>query len=385
MSETEKDRPEDNPQEIVASESDAASGESQAETTDEAVTEPAKPETRQQQSSGGKFVLLLVLILFGLIGAGGWYGYQWLMKTQDSFAELEQNQQSLLRENSDFASRMQSELASIQKSQSELTSFIEVMREQNQHLRKDWLVMEAEYLIQLANYRLLFERDVSTASVALDAADARLKETGDPALLPVRKAIASAIQALKQVDQADLAGLSLTLSSLGKELDKLPLTMPDPKSRAGQGNEIGMQSNTVKSWSELPAAIWQDLKNLIVIRDHEQPVAPLLTPEQRFFLVENLRLQLEQARLAMLSGQGDIYKERIQTAKQWIEQHFDKQAALTQSALETLGQLEHASVSPKLPDISFTYQAIQNYKNATDTKQPASPSPAVESGEGAGQ
>ncbi len=333
----------------------------------------AKPAAKKQSSGGGKgLAWLLVLILIGALAGGGWYGYQWYLKSQNNVAELEQQQQALAQQTQQMAEQLQDRMNALQKNQSELTRFVEVMRDQNQHLRKDWLVMEAEYLLQLANYRLLFERDIDTAVVALQSADARLKDTGDPGLLPVRKSISNAIQSLKQIEQIDLAGLSLTISSLSNEMDKLPLNMPDPKSREGQQGEIDLSAKSVSSWSELPAAIWRDIKSLIVIRDHSQPVAPLLSPEERFFLTENLRLQLEQARLAMLSGQGQIYKERLNTARDWISKHFDTEAALTKSTLDTLQQLADANVAPSLPDISFTYQAMQNYKGADkQAPQPA--------------
>ena len=165
---------------------------------------------------------------------------------------------------------------------------------------------------------------------------------------------------------------------MNKELPDLPLNTPDPISKAHEANADLAETKKVTSWKELPAAIWRDLKTLIVIRDHEQPVGPLLSPQQRFFLVENLRLQLEQARLAMLTGQADVYQERIQTAMDWIKRHFDKDAIITKSTLETLQQLSHAAIAPELPDISAAYQALQKYRNNNnlDTGAPAEPKPA---------
>ena len=329
---------------------------------------------RQHRGYAGLWVLLLAM---ALLAGGGWYAYQWLQQSQQQISVLQQSQANLLAQNEKFAEALNNRLAAMAAGQQELTKYIEVLREKDQHLRKDWLVMEAEYLIQLANYRLLFERDINTAIVALHAADVRLKDAGDPALLNTRKAIADSIQALKQIDQADLAGLSLTISAVNKELAQLPLNTPDPVSKAHEANADLAETKKVTSWKELPAAIWKDLKTLIVIRDHEQPVGPLLSPQQRFFLVENLRLQLEQARLAMLTGQADVYQERIQTAMQWIEQHFDKEAATTKSTLETLQQLRHAAIAPELPDISAAYQALQKYRNNNnlDTGAPAEPKP----------
>ncbi|MGD8926888.1 MAG: uroporphyrinogen-III C-methyltransferase, partial [Thioalkalispiraceae bacterium] len=317
--------------------------------------------TRHKSSSWGLVVLIVVII----IAVGVWYGYTEMTKTQHVFTDIQQSQADIREQNREFEDKLMARMEAMQNQQKQLTDYIQVLRDKNRHLRKDWLLMEAEYLIQLANYRLLFERDINTAISALESADVRLRETGDPGILTVRKVIAEAIQSLKQVPQADLAGLSLTLSAINKEVENLPLATPDPKSKKHEEEAQAQKekaSKNVESWSELPAAIWSDLKSLIVIRDHEAPIQPLLSPDERFFLTENLRLQIEQARLAMLSGQAKVYDERLATAIAWIEKYFDKQSPITKSTVETLEQLKAQSIAPDLPDISNTYQVLHDYR-----------------------
>jgi uroporphyrin-III C-methyltransferase len=343
---------------------------------------PKKPVHHKPRKSGNSRSLWIFVLLLAIAG-GGFYIFTVYQKQQNQFTTLI-NQQAQLRAQLEAqkdqleqqVTRQLQAMQAMQAQQDELTTYIEVLRQRNQHLRKDWLVLEAEYLLQMANHRLLFERDVNTAVAALDAADTRLRETGDPAALGVRKAIAEAIQALKQVPQADLAGLSLTLSAINKELDTLPLKTPDPKSRQDELQREETGDAKVSSWSDLPAAIWRDLKSLVVIRDHREPVQPLISPDQRFFLIENLRLQIEQARLAMLSAQGDVYKERLATAIQWIEEHFNTDSAHTQGTLDTLHQLQSATVAPALPDISAAYKAMQQLRSGV----PQEDKPATEQG-----
>ena len=320
-----------------------------------------KRKSGQHKSSAWGITLLVVV---GLIAAAGWVGYGEFNKTKKTFSDIQQSQISLTEQNRKFEETLLARMESMQKQQKELTDYIQVLRDKNQHLRKDWLLMEAEYLIQLSNYRLLFERDINTAIAALDSADVRLRDTGDPSILSVRKVIAEAIQALRQVPQADLAGLSLTLSAINKDIDKMPLNTPDPKSKINEQKQLEAAQKTkqVESWQELPAAIWSDLKGLVEIRDHEAPIQPLLSPEERFFLIENLRLQIEQARLAMLSGQARVFEERLATAIGWITEHFDKESSITISTLDTLKQVQSQSIAPPLPDISNTYQALRNYR-----------------------
>ena len=326
---------------------------------------PKKPVThKQHKRNANRAWWFLVLIL--LLAGGGFYAYTEYQKQHRQLNMLSEQQATLHSElraqQQQLEAQIHRQVQAMQSRQDELAAYLEVMRQQNQHLRKDWLILEAEYLIQMANHRLLFERDVSTASAALHAADMRLRETGDPAVLAVRKVIAEAIQSLKQVPQADRAGLSLTLSAINKELETLPLKTPDPKTRADEAQRETEAGKEISSWKELPAAIWRDLKGLVVIRDHRDPVQPLISPDQRFFLIENLRLQIEQARLAMLSGQGEVYKERVATAMQWIETHFNTDSVHTQSVLDTLQQLQSVAVAPALPDISPVYNALQKLR-----------------------
>lgn len=320
----------------------------------------AQRHKKQHSRKAGGGLLLLVIIL--LVVAAGWYGYDYLKQSEQSLKNLADEQYTIKQQRADLRDEFESKWNILKKQQDDLADNINTLREKNLYLRKDWLLLEAEYLIQLANQRILLERDVNTAIAALEAADMRLRDTGDPGIVKVRQVVNQALQSLKQVPQSDIAGMSLTLSSINGDLEKMPLATPDPKSREQEVQRELEETQKVESWRELPAAVWRDLKNLVVIRDHEKPIQPLLSPEQRFFLLENLRLQIEQARLALLSGQQTIYKERLDTAMQWIGQYFDKDSPVTRATLQSLQQLATVVIAPELPDISGTYVALQRYR-----------------------
>ena len=90
------------------------------------------------------------------------------------------------------------------------------------------------------------------------------------------------------------------------DVDDLPLLTPEPET-ATQRSNCPIRP-PVDNWKELPAAMWEDMKKLFIIRDHQGHIKPLLSPEQHFFLTQNLKLQLEQARLALLTGETDVYQ-----------------------------------------------------------------------------
>ena len=241
------------------------------------------------------------------------------------------------------------------------------------HLRNDWLLAEAEYLIQLANHRLLLEKDVATATVALKAADARLTEVADPALLSIRKILLNDIQTLNNIPTIDLSGLSVTLSALSNNIPNLPLRTPDPKTHKLNQDHKPKSSTEVKSIQNLPSAIWRDIKSLIVIRNHEKPLEPLLSPNQHFFLIQNLSLLLEQSRLALLNGHNEIYQERLAATEKWISLYFDAEHNVTRNMLASIDELQKFDIDPTLPDISSTFSSIKKYRTQG---QPPAPAPA---------
>jgi len=336
-------------------------------TDDEA--KPAKtaksPKKPKQARGGYAFSIFNLLLSIVIICSIGFLGYKgWLLIEEQK--NLTQNQQQqlvkVLATQDQVSSEVQKQLQQNTLAQNtELTTLKETISaflKQSQHTRRDWLIAEAEYLIKLANHRLVLARDVATGIQALQAADDRLLEVGDPKFIPLRKALAIDIQKLNTVPILDLVGISLKLNALQQQVETLPLITPDPKTIQQRNNT---QSNVAKanSWQQLPNAIWQDLLKLVHIQHHDETIKPLLLPEQRFFLLQNLKLQLEQARLALLNDHPIIYKDRIQQAQHWIGLYFDKQKATTQTVDAALTKLAETNITQDLPDISDSLSNLQ--------------------------
>ncbi|MFO8025078.1 uroporphyrinogen-III C-methyltransferase [Thiohalophilus sp.] len=355
----------DKPHDEITSPGDDADN---PEVTESGETNPENAGESTPRARGAGFALFVALLgLLGALGAGAGGYYLWQAQQQlaseqrRQLATLEETVTDLRRQHSKQNSRRDDQLQQVQTRQQNLDDALQTLIKSRSHLRNDWLLTEAEYLLKLANHRLLLERDVATAIVALQSADARLREVADPGLLKIRQRIAADINDLRAVNQPDLAGLSFNLSSLAEDISRLPLATPDPQTRQ-QLDAAASQSDKVDTWRELPTALWQDLKSLVVIRQHDEPIQPLLAPEQRFFLTQNLQLQLEQARLALLNGQTRVYRERLQQARQWVETYFDTEQAPTRQTLEQLKQLSEREIHPELPDISDTHQALESFR-----------------------
>lgn len=333
----------------------------------------AKKPAKATSSSAG----IITLIFFIAIATLGGLYLLWegqkknSIKQQLSAKNVDQQISKLKQQQLEFTAQNEKQITEIQAYQENLRNNLTNIVRNNQHLRNDWLMAEAEYLVKIANHRLLLEKDTTTAAVALKAADARLAEVADPALLYIRKILAKDLQTLANIQTVDLAGLSVTLSALSNNIPNLPLRTPDPKTHQLNQEEKAPSSSEVKGIKELPAAIWQDIKGLIVIRHHQKPLEPLLAPNQHFFLLQNLALLLEQSRLALLNGRNEIYQERLSTTEKWISQYFDTEHNVTRNMLANIDELQKFDIDPTLPDISSTYSAIKKYR--TQGQKPAVP------------
>ncbi len=332
---------------------------------------PAPKKRKRARRHRRAAALFLSLALIGVATAGAGLFYLWLEQrehltlAEESFSQLHDDIDGLKQQQTEQREQLTKELQTLQEQQSNLGDAFSSLLKTSSHLRNDWLLTEAEYLIKLANHRLLLEQDINTAIVALQAADERLREVADPSLLKIRKRIAGDINALRAVPQPDLSGMSFTLSALARDVDQLPLATPDPDSMAKRAEK--KQKTEVESWSELPSAIWRDIKSLVVIRHHDQPIQPLLSPEQRFFLTQNLKLQLEQARLALLKGDTKVFQERLQQTAEWVNTYFDTRDELTRHVLKRLQELADKKIDPEIPDISATFQALHDFRSGTPT------------------
>jgi len=223
---------------------------------------------------------------------------------------------------------------------------------------REWMVSEAEYLLQVANHRLILEDDVKTAISALKLADSRMVSVGDPALLTVREVLAREITALETLPRPDVAGTALALVEIAKKLESLPLKARIQPEATGSAPtaESPIASDT---WGGVPAAMLSAVKGLVTVRYNDRPLEPLLAPKQVQHLHENLQLKLEQARLAILHKNAGLYQANIDMAIEWVNSYFDTSSDETQRVIAKLSELKGARLYIDKPDISQSLRTLK--------------------------
>ncbi len=238
--------------------------------------------------------------------------------------------------------------------------------------RNTYLVAEAEYYLQIANAQLQLAGNPYLASLALEQADDRLLQLGDPALTDIRRAISDERAALEVMEKPDLAGATLTLGSLAQVVDSLPL-------RPGAGSEeAGAEGDPAVEGDEAPSglrrawnAVTDSMSGAVTITPPSEGLPALLLLEAEPLIRANLSLQLQAARLALLRGEQQVFEIGLDDADTWLELYFDTDNPQVESVQRTLASIrvDYSSAAP--PDISTSLRLLRQYKLLSESASSA--------------
>lgn len=293
--------------------------------------------------------LALVLAIIAML-ASGYVG--WLVNSKrgltDAKGRLFQVEQETAQLQA-LSAQMNLQLGTLRETQETLKSGVQALHGEIGKGRRTWLITETENLLVIAQHRLAYARDARQALAALRVADRQLQQLGDPDYLPVRKLLESEILVLEGYERLDLSGMALRLGQISARVNTLTLA-PDPKPRAEDTTTGGEQG--------FLREVWKDLRNLVSIRTTTDVRRPLLLPEQKYFLRENLRLMLYGAQVALLHGDFTIVELNTKAAHQWLRDYYDAGTPAVQSATAQLDAILKIR-AVDLPDISASLKALR--------------------------
>lgn len=318
-------------------------------------TAPSQTPASNRSSWAIRFGVLLALGLTACTLGGGFMLYQQMQQqllAQDAknIALQDQLQQALLQPNQRIGQLEQQQLNDA-KTYQELTKLAEDQNQLQDRVNKlaqrsptHWMASEAEYLVNMAGRKLWLEKDPRTATDLLKSADETIAAMNNPALLPIRKALAKDIAATASIKTTDIDGSVLALDALIEQLDKLPLNRADAETDAPEDTTItgdlnDWQSNLGKTWK----ALTQDF---ITIRHKTADAPALLAPEQQWYLVENIRHKLLQSQLALYRYDRATYHQSLMMARKWIQSYFDTQDHKTAEAIAEIDRLATLELDP---------------------------------------
>lgn len=258
------------------------------------------------------------------------------------------------------ASRLQQLESGMQAQLQQLESQVQ---EQRQALARisggdsdSWLLAEVEYLLRLANQRLIMTGDTDSAQALLKSADNILRQLDDATLYPVRRALAVDLAALRAVPAVDTEGLYLRLSALSDQVaDLVVFELP---TRAEPEQDVEDESWRARLRQGYEEALHK-LSRYVVVRRREVPVEAVLDPQWEGLLRQNTVMLLEQAQVALLSGNQRLYRESLQRARRWVDEFFVADERSATAIARELDALVKQEIEVPLPDISHSLEVLE--------------------------
>jgi uroporphyrin-3 C-methyltransferase len=287
---------------------------------------------------------------------------QTVMASNKRFGTLEQQQ---LNDTKAYA-----KLAELQQSNKQLQERVAVIAQRSPN---HWMASEAEYLVRMAGRKLWLENDPQTAIGLLQSADERISAMKDPALTVLRKALADDISKVKALTTTDITNTIFDLDTLIDGLTQLPLNRVDENFTENKNTQA--VTDSIDDWQQNLATTWHELTDgFITIRKRTTDLEPLLSPEQQWYLVENIRNKLLQAQLALYRFDQVNYQQSIALADKWLQQYFDLTDPKTKAIIASLDKLAKVKVEKVTLNkfqASPLLQQLVTYGEIMPTQEPA--------------
>ena len=324
----------------------------------------------ERVSVRGLLAVLLACIAIGFAAFAIWQAARagrTLSDIRDQQAQLVADNARLREELAALAGRLDAntnrveELGTLGPRLSELGDSFAELRERTEGAQRAWTNAEAHYLLEIANRRLTLDRDWGSALAAMEAADQRLQSLKDPSLNPTRRALASEIQALRNVVPPDLPGITARLASAEEIAGSLPVLGAIQEDYSPDRPVAGSPPGLARAWQVIRAS----LVGMVSIRRIGDDAVELVSFEEQNVRREHMQLLLFATRLAALRGDESAFKANLAAARAWLEQVFDPADTRVANLRQELAMLDKAPISPALPDISQSLKLLEAHDART--------------------
>jgi uroporphyrin-3 C-methyltransferase len=203
-------------------------------------------------------------------------------------------------------------------------------------------------------------RDFESAVTALELADGRLAELGNPELAPVREAIAGELLALRSLRLPDIEGIVFSLGRLAARADDLPLRADLPPSLSAESAaSLDAEPGLGRLWLAIKGA----LLDIVRIERRDDPVPQALSAAERALARRQLTIELELARIAALRADRQAFTSGLETAIAILRRDFDAASVDVEGALALLGELRSFEIDPERPELSRSLNLLREQRS----------------------
>lgn len=331
-------------------------------------------------AASGMLRWLLALILIAALAGGGAWLYTRISgiyhAQRDGLQQMTRDINALEVQGDRLESRQTDMAGAAQRNANELAQLgsridahdqiVGQLKEELAGGRAHFELAAIEQLLLLANDRLQLARDVPSAIVAINEADARLAALKEPRLFPVRQALAKEKAALQAVNLPDYGGAALTLSSLIERAPRLPLMARVPSRYSAVAEPIVMPDDA-RWYQRVGASVHEALASIFTVHRDKGPSPRLLPAEQEALIVQVLALKLEGARVALLRGDTTSFRDLCESASNWLDTYFQDDDPGVATAHAELERLQPLELSPPLPDISRSLGLLRAFMKPDET------------------
>jgi uroporphyrin-3 C-methyltransferase len=225
--------------------------------------------------------------------------------------------------------------------------------------RDENLLVDMESAVALAQQQAQLTGSVEPMVLALQAVDARLARAAQPRLARVQRAVAKDLARIKSMTLSDTPALLVKLDELALLIDDIPLANGAPLPPVQPEPVARSPAQVVVQWGErVLQAVHAEVKDLVRVSRINDPQAALLSPEQSFFVRENLKLRVLNARLGLLARQVDAVRSDLKLTASTIGRYFDPGARKTQTALALVKQMQTEFSAFEQPRVDETLAAL---------------------------
>ena len=319
--------------------------------------QPAPPKPRR--SWFGLFNFLLILLLACAAGYYWWQQQQVAQDRQATIGELRQQLESKANNArlDSSLSPLKGDIGSLGRKIDELGIGQQSLRESSEKLyelygrdKNDWQLAEVEYLMRVAQHKLILQDDFEGAAITLQAASDRIALTGDPGLLPVRVMISEEIADLKTRKRADLVGMTLILAQLRRQVRVLE---PGFALRVDAVASEPQEAETSQDWFDRFNVF---INSLVKVRNEATEPTEI---EANFADVgETLEDNLKLARWAVLERDGRQYQRLIEQSLRLFREFYDLDNAANNDFMTQLQDLQKMELKPEKPDITGSLREL---------------------------
>ena len=238
-------------------------------------------------------------------------------------------------------------------------SQLEELMQSLSRARDENLLVDMESALALAQQQAQLTGSMEPVVLTLQAVDLRLARAAQPRLARVQRAVAKDLARLKSMALVDTPALLVKMDELALLIDEIPLANAPPPEVLDKPKLARTPTEAVVQWGErLLQSVQTELKDLVRVSRINDPQAVLLSPEQSFFVRENLKLRVLNARLGLLARQVDAVRSDLKLTAATIGRYFDPGARNTQTALALVKQMQTEFGTFEQPRVDETLAAL---------------------------